>query len=202
MGDGAVGESIALPENVVVNARTKERFEFDRSRSDEAALCFGFVVGPGGGLPMRHVHEGQREVFRCVSGELTVHLSSGDRALTPGDELHIAPGELHAFVNRGSVDAVCEVEYLPAGRNEDWLKIVNAIERVHGREPGLLDLAPFILDVGIFIDGPPRWAQVALFKLLRPIAVAMGRERSALAAAQAVYGRPFTWPRGSLREGV
>lgn len=193
MGDGAVGESIALAESVVVNARTKERFEFDRARSSDAALWFSFAVGPGGGIPMRHVHEHQRETFRCLSGELTVHLAGGDRALKPGDELHIAPGEVHAFVNRGAVDAVCEVAYFPAGRNEAWLKVVNAFERVHGREPGLLDIAPFILDVEIFIVGPPRWAQVALFKLLKPLAVALGRDRAALAAAAAVYGRPFTW---------
>lgn len=100
---------------------------------------------------------------------------------------------VHAFCNRGTVDAVCDVEYRPAGRNEAWLKLVNAIEKKSGREAGLLDIAPFILDVGIYIDGPPAWLQRALFSVVKLVAVALGKRAAGLAAASAVYGRPFHW---------
>lgn len=182
-----------LPDNVVVNANAKERFVFDRARTTAAVLPFDFIVGPGGGLPMKHVHDRQHETFRCVSGELTVLLDKDERILRPGEVIDLPPGTVHAFANRGAVDAVCAVEYRPAGRNEEWLKVVNAIEARNGKPPGILDIAPFILDVGIFIQGPPRWVQVALFSVLRVVANLLGRKRAGLAAAEAVYGRPFQW---------
>jgi hypothetical protein len=73
------------------------------------------------------------------------------------------------------------------------LKLVNAIERKLGREPNLLEIAPFIGDVGLFIEGPPRVVQVVLFSVLRVVATALGKKRAGLAAASELYGRPFTW---------
>lgn len=182
-----------LPENVVENERTGERIVFREPVGGGVVLPFDFVVRPAGGVAMRHFHANQRELFRCQSGELTVHLEKGDRVLRAGEELELSPGMMHAFTNRGSVDAVCYVEYRPAGRNEAWLKLINAIERKLGREPGLLDLAPFIGDVGIYIEGPPVWAQRAMFAGLRVVATLLGKKRAGLAAASELYGRPFAW---------
>jgi len=180
--------------NTVEIPRTKERFVFRDSPATDDVLAFEFIVGPGGAFPLRHYHDQQSETFHCVSGELTVHLDAGDRVLCQGDEIELSPGTMHAFSNRGDVDAVCEVAYRPAGLNAPWLRIYSALEQHLGREPGLLDIAPFIGRVGIYIEGPPRWGQIALFAVLGPIATLLGRKRRALAAAEAVYGRPFTWP--------
>ncbi len=81
------------------------------------------------------------------------------------------------------------MEYRPAGRNEAWLKVVNARTFLEGTEPGMLDLAPFINDVDMYIKGPPIWVQRALFA----VAVLLGRKRAALDAVQKVYGQPLEW---------
>ena len=182
-----------LSENVVENARNGERFVFRPATGGTDALPFDFVVKAGGGMTLKHRHLDQNEWFRCVSGELTVLLEDSERVLRPGEEIVIPPGAVHAFCNRGAVETVCDVEYRPAGRNEDWLKIVNAIETKTGREPSLLDIAPFILDVGIFIEGPPIALQRMLFAVLRVVATALGRKKAGLAAATELYGRPFVW---------
>jgi mannose-6-phosphate isomerase-like protein (cupin superfamily) len=184
---------LPLNENLVENPLQKETFRFRPGDSSPEALRFDFEVGPGGGMEMLHQHLHQRETFRCISGRLTVLLGDGERTLEPGQEVVIEAGQTHGFVNRGDEPVVCDVAYLPAGRNEDWLKIITAVQRVTGKEAGVLDLAPFILDVGLFIVGPPIWAQRLLFGVLRPIAKLLGRDKAALAAAATVYGRPFTW---------
>ena len=58
----------------------------------------------------------------------------------------------------------------------------------------MLDIAPFINDVDIYIDGPPVWVQRALFGLvLRPVALLLGRKRWLLERAREAYGRPVDW---------
>jgi len=176
---------------VVENARFGERFVF--GPATKGAFVFDFFVAPKSGMPMMHTHAKQTEVFRCRRGEVTVLLADGTKVLRPGDEVELAPGTFHAFENRGDVEVECEVEYRPAGRSREWLLLTNALERATGREPGLLDLAPFILDVDIFIKGPPIWMQRAIFGALRPIATLLGRRERALRLAAEMYGPAFAW---------
>jgi mannose-6-phosphate isomerase-like protein (cupin superfamily) len=178
--------------NVCESLATKERFEFHPVNA-AGALPFDFFVGPGGGVAMRHHHLHQRELFRVKRGELTVHLQRGNKVLRAGDEITLAPGEVHAFTNAGAVDVECYVEYQPAGRNEEWLKLGNALAMKLGRMPGLLDIAPFIGDVGIYIEGPPPWVQRALFAVLRVVATVLGKKQAGLAAAREAYGPDFRW---------
>lgn len=182
----------AEPVVVVENARFGERFVFTGSTPEVCA--FDFYVAPRRGMPMLHKHGRQSEVFRCRRGELTVLLKGETRVVRAGEEFTIPAGTLHAFENRGDVEVYCEVEYRPAGRNMEWLMVLNACERATGREPGLLDLAPFINDVDIYVDGPPVWVQRALFGwVLRPIALLTGRKRRLLERAREAYGRPIDW---------
>lgn len=177
--------------HVVENARFGERFVF--GPPTEGAFNFDFFVAPKSGMPMLHTHARQSEVFRCRRGELTVLLDGGAKVLRAGEELSLTPGTLHAFENRGDAEVECEVSYEPPGRSREWLMLMNALERATGREPGLLDMAPFILDVDIFIKGPPVWAQRALFGALRPIAGLLGRRERALRVAAEAYGPDFRW---------
>lgn len=179
---------------VCENMSHKEHFVFHGTGAGGAdVLAFDFVVGVGGGVPMRHHHLHQEEVFRVKRGELTVHLGGGDRVVRAGEEITIAPGTMHAFTNQGDVDVVCDVEYRPAGRNEQWLKLTNALEAKLGRELGLLDIAPFLGDVGLFIEGPPVAVQRVLFAMCKVVAIALGKRRIALAAAREAYGPGFSW---------
>lgn len=105
----------------------------------------------------------------------------------------IPSGTVHSLANQGDVQTVCDVEYRPAGRNRDWFQLIGAAIATTGKEPGLFDLSPFIGDVGIYIEGPPVPAQRALFAVLKPLAILLGRRRRMLRMASDYYGRAFTW---------
>lgn len=172
---------------------TGEHFRFTSAPTEPEVFAFEFTVDPGGGVFESHRHVEQSEWFRCTSGALTVTVDGVTQVLRPGDEVLVAPGALHAMANEGDVPAVCDVEYRPAGRNRAWFQLNSAFQAKTGREPGLLDLGAFIGDVGIFIENPPIPLQRALFTVLRPIAIVLGRRRRMLGYARDVYGTDFAW---------
>jgi quercetin dioxygenase-like cupin family protein len=185
-----------LSEREAVAPHSGERFVFTRTGAESGGevLAFDFFVEPRGGVPMKHCHGGQTEIFRCLRGELTVTIGGETRTLRPGEEVVLSPGTVHSLFNAGEEEVQCEVEYRPAGRNEDWFKLMSGFAWKHGREMGVLDLAPFLGDVDLYVDGPPKWLQRLLFAgLLKPLALALGRRERVLAAASEAYGRPFAW---------
>jgi mannose-6-phosphate isomerase-like protein (cupin superfamily) len=192
--DGTINKPL-LEKNVAENPAGGERFVFTTSGRDNggAFVRFDFFTAPTGGVPLVHRHIKQEEVFRCVRGKLTMNVDGKATILEPGMEVSIPKGVPHSFTNPYDEECFCVVDYRPAGRNEDWFKVLGAMVKLTGKEPGLLDLAPFILDVDIYISGPPIWVQKALFMVLRPVSIALGRKKKLLAMASEVYGRPFTW---------
>ncbi len=187
-----------LPFDVVENPVSGERIVFTETGADSAGerLRFDFFVRPGGGVPVAHRHSGQHEHMRCVRGALQVTLDGTDVVLGPGDELTIEPGTTHQMANRGDVEAMCEVEYRPAGRNEEWFRLLHGFAYRHGHDPSLLDLAPFLPAMGILVPKPPEVPQrILIGYVLRPLAILLGRRRRMLHTAQEVYGRPIGWSR-------
>lgn len=174
-------------------APTGERFVLRSSPQDTDRLTFDFYVAPGGGVPDRHQHARQSEAFRCLSGTLDVEVAGEERRLRPGDEIVLPAGTVHRLVNQGEEEVHCEVEYRPAGRNREWFQLVAANTARLGREPGLLDLAPFLPDVDIYLPGPVWPQRILLRRVLRPLAIALGRRRRMLACASEAYGRTFMW---------
>lgn len=185
-----------LPYDVVENPVTGERIVFTEPAAQRGGdrLRFDFFVRPGGGVPQPHRHSDQEEWMRCVEGELTLTVDGEEVVLGPGDEITIAARSTHEMVNRGDQEVHCEVEYRPAGRNEDWFRLIHGFAYRHGREPSVLDLAPFLPDVGILVPSPPeRVQQLVVQWVLRPLGIALGRRRRMLRTAAEVYGRPVTW---------
>ncbi|MCL4534775.1 MAG: cupin domain-containing protein [Bacteroidetes bacterium] len=58
-----------------------------------------FEVQPNASTPLHH-HQWEHEVF-VVSGQGVVAAADGERAIGAGDVVYVAPGEQHAFANRG-----------------------------------------------------------------------------------------------------
>jgi quercetin dioxygenase-like cupin family protein len=172
---------------------TGEHFVIRSEVADTSRLTFDFHVDPGGGVERVHCHRSQTEHFRCVSGTLTVDVDGEEQTLTAGDEFELAPGTFHSLHNSGDEPVHCEVEYRPAGRNREWFQLMAAYIARTGREPGVLDLAPFIPDVDIFLKGPILPQRIVIGYVVRPLAILLGRRRRMLAYASEAYGRPFTW---------
>ena len=130
----------------------------------------------------------------CVAGELLVTVAGTDRVLREGDTVVIPANTTHTILNQGTEPATCRVTYEPAGRNEDWFRLIHGFAYVHGREPGLLDMAPFLPDVDILVPQPPEAIQRFTVKwVMRPLGILLGRRRRMLATAAQAYGRPVTW---------
>jgi quercetin dioxygenase-like cupin family protein len=182
-----------LSETEVEFPLSGERFAFTSDPGDRECFAFDFRVAPGGGVFFEHRHMGQREVMRGISGALEVVADGEPLRLGAGDELVLEPGTLHTLTNTADVEARCEVEYRPAGRNREWFQLIAAHQHRTGRDPGLFDLAPFIDDVDIQARGPVRLQRLAFRYLLGPLATLLGRRRRMLAIASEAYGRPFTW---------
>lgn len=108
--------------------------------------------------------------------------------------LTIEPGTAHTLRNTGDEELHCDVSYEPAGRNREWFQLLSGYTQRYGKEPGLLDLGPFIGDVGIYITGPPVGVQKVLYRwVARPLGIVLGRRRRMLAAARQAFGPSFTW---------
>lgn len=172
---------------------TGEHFVLTSEVSDQSRLTFEFRVDPGGGVPQNHRHCGQRELMHCVSGTLDVTVDGTPTTLCAGDTVELEAGTLHTLVNRGDDEAYCHVEYQPAGRNREWFQLIAAAQYHTGRDPGLLDIAPFVNDVDILLAGPAAPQRFVLRWFIGPIANLLGRRRKMLAIATDVYGREFTW---------
>lgn len=173
---------------------TKERFRFTSPADDPREFGFDFFVEPGGEVAVTHCHPHQSETMRGRAGVLTVTIDGEDHALGAGDEMVIPAGAFHGFRNDGEVEAACEVVYDPAGRNRQWFQLISAYEAHRNREPSLLDLAPFIGAVGVYIEGPPIALQRYLvFPVAKLLAIVTGRRRRMFRYAAAVYGEAFAW---------
>lgn len=178
----------------VVLPLSGERFVYRSSTGTTDRFEFDFFVEPGGGVDREHRHLHQTETFRCLAGTLTVTLDGDVRTIGPGESLVIEPGTAHTLRNTGDTELHCDVAYEPAGRNREWFQLLSGYTQRYGKEPGLLDLGPFIGDVGIYISGPPVAVQKALYRwIARPLGLVLGRRRRMLAAAQEAFGPSFSW---------
>ena len=54
-------------------------------------------------------------------------------------------------------------------------------------------MAPFIGDIGLFIDGPPVVMQKILFAALKPLAIVLGYRRKMLDHTSKIYGHAISW---------
>ncbi|MFP4355374.1 MAG: cupin domain-containing protein [Phycisphaerae bacterium] len=59
-----------------------------------------FDVAPGGCTP-EHSHPWEHECY-ILSGQATMTTAEGDRTVSAGDVLYVAPDEIHQFRNTGS----------------------------------------------------------------------------------------------------
>jgi mannose-6-phosphate isomerase-like protein (cupin superfamily) len=198
MKQGSVNGATDSPEATeiveVVFPLSGERFVFRSPRSQLDRFEFDFFVEAAGGVEREHRHLDQTETFRCRSGTLSVTLDGEPCVVGPGETLVIEPGVAHTLRNEGATEVHCHVDYSPAGRNREWFQMIGAYTRRYGREPGLLDLGPFIGEVGIYISGPPIVVQRLLFRwVMRPLGIVLGRRRRMLTAARQEFGPSFAW---------
>jgi len=147
-----------------------------------------FTAPPGGGPGVKgdgpHTHPGLVEIFRCVSGEMTVRLGKDFSLLSPGEVIEVPAGVVHGFLNPGSGPLVVDIDIVftpPGPRPEADLPVFGLIldglirDGHVSRRTGL----PPITQIALLLRDrfPEGMAQPGLGGLLmRPLA-AVGRWR-------------------------
>lgn len=81
------------------------RFLVEAQDSDGAATVFECAVRAGAQVPPPHSHDGFDETVYGLEGVLTFTIDGHPRELGPGDSVCIRRGQVHQFVNAGTLDA-------------------------------------------------------------------------------------------------
>jgi quercetin dioxygenase-like cupin family protein len=138
---------------------------------------------PGGFAGVEHVHPNQDEHFEVLAGEAKFTVEGMERVLGAGEKIDVPAGTSHTFANAGDEEMRVVAEFRPApdstGRFYELYFGFAQEGRVNPKGvPGILDIAliwPLVSDHAVLAT-PPAWAQNALFRLLGPIARALGRK--------------------------
>lgn len=77
------------------------------------SIAFEFIVQPKGAVPFEHIHLNQDEIFKVVSGELSVKIDGVEVIGKAGDTIVVPKGKAHLASNNKSELLSCIVEYRP-----------------------------------------------------------------------------------------
>lgn len=135
---------------------------------------------PGGAVPPDHLHPHQQEHFTVIAGSLQVRLDGWEHTLGPGEVLEVPAGAAHTMWNAGGETAHVRWETWPAGRTEEFHRVLFGLARdgYTGPDgvPGLLHLSllvPEYADV-VRLARPPEVVQRLVFGALAPVARRLG----------------------------
>lgn len=165
---------------VYENPVTKERMEVLAASADR--LEIDFRVGPGGAVPLEHMHPGFSEAFTVRSGQITLRLDGKERVANPGERHVVEPGVRHAWWNAGDEEVRILGEIVPPGRFGEMIGTMFQLARDGETDelgrPGLLQIALTAREFEdtVRITKPPMAVQRVLFALLAPIARLRGKQ--------------------------
>lgn len=131
-------------------------------------LTWDLFLAPGGRVPSSHVHPGQEEIFRVVSGRVRFRLGFRRVVAGPGDTVRIPPRRVHHFANAGQSEAHISVETEPALGTVEMFEVAAAMAQDQYAEvrafPRLVDLALFMHDFEAEVQAP--YVPAGLVRLL------------------------------------
>ena len=105
-----------------------------------------------------------------------------------GGEVTLAPGTRHSIINNGDMEAHCYVEYRPALKSEWWFKLIHPFHDRIGREPRMLEIAPFLSQgVEIYPANVPRWLGLPLLYVAGILGRLLGKHRAVLRASNEYF---------------
>jgi len=90
---------------------------------------FDIIGRPRGFVAQPHVHTRQVERFEVLSGEMLLVLDRHRHVLRAGDRMSVPAGKAHRQLPSGSGDAHVRVTVSPAGRTEEFLRLIAALSR-------------------------------------------------------------------------
>jgi quercetin dioxygenase-like cupin family protein/uncharacterized protein YndB with AHSA1/START domain len=157
-------------------------FRTTTEQSGGALLEFDVIGRPKGFITQPHVHPAQTERHEVIEGSMRIKAGGVETTLGPGETYETPAGEKHAHVAAGDGPGRVRAQIRPAGRTEEWLERLVAMDRdnefLRGGWPRPVAGARLIRD----FDGeahaasPPPRAQQALAKTILRAAALFDRE--------------------------
>jgi quercetin dioxygenase-like cupin family protein len=159
---------------VIENPLSGERIVIHQLPPDRRSrLSWELYLAPGGRVPSSHVHPGQEEVFRVVSGRVRFRLGAQRIVAGPGDTVRVPARTVHHFANASPEEAHISVETEPALDIVGMFEVAASLAQdqyARGRTfPHPFDLALFMRDFDAEVQAPylPAWLVRAF---VRPLA--------------------------------
>lgn len=87
---------------------------------------------PGGSPPPAHFHPAQDESFEVLAGAMRVRVDGEESELAAGAEVAIGRGQVHQMWNPGTEPARVRWVTTPAGRTEEWFRVLDGLFREGG----------------------------------------------------------------------
>jgi quercetin dioxygenase-like cupin family protein len=122
---------MAKPGDVLDAPSLGVRIEFRRTGDETGGELAEFdVVGrPRGFITQAHVHPGQTERHEVIEGAMRIRTRGVEITLGPGDAFETPAGQAHSHVAAGDGPGRFRVQITPAGRTEEWLERLAAMDR-------------------------------------------------------------------------
>ena len=143
-----------------------------------ALLQFDDYLQPGGQGPVEHIHPRQEERLAVLAGTAGILIAGGERRLSVGEDLVIAPGTPHRWWNGGTDELQLRTEFRPALDIERFFETLFGLTRDGKTDsagiPTFLQIVLLSQAYEIFLPKPPIPLQRALFAVLAPIAKLRG----------------------------
>jgi mannose-6-phosphate isomerase-like protein (cupin superfamily) len=86
----------------------------------------------GGTPPPAHFHPAQDERFEVLEGTMRVRVEDEERELGTGAQIEIGRGQVHQMWNPGAEPARVRWVTTPAGRTEQWFRVLDGVFREDG----------------------------------------------------------------------
>ena len=107
------------------------RFEFRRTAAETGGeyLEMDVIGRPRGFIAQPHVHPGQVERHEVIAGAMAIRLHGRTRVLGAGESIETPAGTAHRHVAAGSGPGHVRLTATPAGRTEDFVERLVAMDR-------------------------------------------------------------------------
>ena len=127
------------------------------------------IVAPGPSRRPMSAHPAQHERFEVISGTLGLTVDGQEYLLGPGESFVVAPGARHLPRNAGDGELRLLAEIRPAGRFEEFLAEITAVNNSDRRGLAYLLMAAVVINRFPDVEHPtplPRALDRALFATL------------------------------------